>query len=165
VVTLIAGVFPPDETTGAVPVTLVTVPLGMDGNVVKSPAPSIYCESEPAQVKAIAGVDVEFETATSSASPPVVDDTLVTVPVLEVLLLNVVQSELDKAPLLEAEAVGTFKVTTAEVLPLATLLDKSVPEVPSVNAATEVTVPVLFVLLLNVLQSVELKYPLAEADD
>jgi hypothetical protein len=94
-----------------------------------------------------------------------VDDTDVTVPVLEVLLLNVVQSELDKAPLFEAEAVGTFKVTTAEVLPLATLLDKSVPEVPSVNAATEVTVPVLFVLLLNVLQSVELKYPLAEADD
>ena len=125
----------------------------------------MYCESEPAQVKAIAGVVVEFDTATSRLSPPVVDETEVTVPVLFVLLLNVLQSELDKAPLFEAEAVGTFKVITGVVVPLTMVLDKSVPLVPNVIDATDVTVPVFVVLLLNVLQSVELKYPLAEADD
>ena len=30
---LIAGVVPPDDTTGAVPVTLVTVPVAVDDNV------------------------------------------------------------------------------------------------------------------------------------
>ena len=63
----------------------------------------MYSVSAPAQVKAIAGVDVELETATSKASPPVVDDTLVTVPVLFVLLLNVVQSVELKYPLAEAD--------------------------------------------------------------
>ena len=57
--------------------------------------------------------------------------------------LNVLQSVEDKAPLLEAEAVGTFKVITGVVVPVATVLVKSVPLVPKVKAATEVTVPTL----------------------
>jgi hypothetical protein len=57
------------------------------------------------------------------------------------LLLNVVQSVEDRAPLLVADAVGTFNVITGVVVPFATVLDKSVPVVPKVRAATLVTVP------------------------
>ena len=57
------------------------------------------------------------------------------------LLLNVVQSAELKAPRLAAEAVGTFKVITGVVVPVATVLDKSVPVVVNVKAATDVTVP------------------------
>jgi hypothetical protein len=94
-----AGVVPPLDTTGAVPVTDVTVP--------------------------------------------------------EPLLLNVVQSAALKAPRLVAEAVGTFNVITGVVVPLATVELRSVPVVPKVSAATEVTVPEP--LLLNVFQSVDVK--------
>ena len=66
---------------------------------------------------------------------PVVPLTLVT------LLLKVDQSVELKAPRLEAEAVGTFKVMTGVVVLLATVDDKSVPVVPSVKADTLVTVP------------------------
>jgi hypothetical protein len=68
--------------------------------------------------------------------------TEVTVPVFDVLLLNVVQSAELKAPLLLPDAVGTFKVITGVVVPLATVLFKSVPVVPKVKAATLVTLPV-----------------------
>jgi hypothetical protein len=95
----IAGVAPPEDTTGAVPVTEVTVPLP--------------------------------------------------------LLLNVVQSAALKAPRLVAEAVGTCRVITGVVVPVATVLDKSVPVVPIVNAATLVTVPEP--LLLKVVQSVDVR--------
>lgn len=44
-------------------------------------------------------------------------------------------------PLLVADADGTFKVIAGVVVPVATLLDKSVPVVPNVRAATDVTVP------------------------
>ena len=81
----IAGVAPPELTTGAVPVTLVTVP--------------------------------------------------------DPLLLNVVQSAALKAPRLDADAVGTWSVITGVVVPFATVLDRSVPVVPRVSAATLVTVP------------------------
>jgi hypothetical protein len=101
---LIAGVAPPDDTTGEVPVTEVTVP--------------------------------------------------------EPLLLKVVQSVELNAPRFDADAVGTFKVITGVVVPVATVLDKSVPVVPSVSAATDVTVPEP--LLLKVVQSVLVKYPLTE---
>jgi hypothetical protein len=57
------------------------------------------------------------------------------------LLLNVVQSAKDKAPRLVADAVGTFNVITGVVVLFTTLLDKSVPVVPKVRAATLVTVP------------------------
>jgi hypothetical protein len=56
-------------------------------------------------------------------------------------LLNVVQSAELKAPRLVAEAVGTFKVITGVVVPVATVELKSVPVVPKVKADTEVTVP------------------------
>ena len=78
------------------------------------------------------------------------------------MLLNVVQSVELNAPRLVAEAVGTCKVITGVVVPVATVDDKSVPVVPKVNAATLVTVPFVFYLLLKVVQSVELKYPFAE---
>ena len=83
--------------------------------------------------------------------------TLVTVPVLLVLLLNVVQSVELNAPRLLALAVGTFKVMTGVVVPVATVDVKSVPVVPKVKAATLVTVPFVLDLLLNVVQSVDVK--------
>jgi hypothetical protein len=61
--------------------------------------------------------------------------------IADCLPLNVVQSADDKAPLLVALAVGTCKVITGVVVPSATVLDKSVPVVPRVRAATLVTVP------------------------
>jgi len=56
-------------------------------------------------------------------------------------VLKFVKSEELKAPLLVADAVGIFKVITGVVVPVATVLETSVPVVPKVNAATEVTVP------------------------
>ena len=76
------------------------------------------------------------------------------------LLLNVDQSVELNAPRLVAEAVGTFSVITGVVVPLATVEERSVPVVPKVSAATEVTVPEP--LLLNVVQSVLDKKPLVE---
>ena len=81
----------------------------------------------------------------------------VPVPLTEVteplpLLLKVVQSAALKAPRLDADAVGTCSVITGVVVPFATVLDRSVPVVPRVSAATLVTVPLP--LLLNVVQSV-----------
>ena len=58
------------------------------------------------------------------------------------LLLKVVQSALESAPRLVALAVGTFKVITGVVVLLATVELKSVPVVPIVKAATDVTEPV-----------------------
>ena len=66
-------------------------------------------------------------------------ETAVTVP--DPLLLKVVQSAALKAPRLDAEAVGTWSVITGVVVPVATVLDRSVPVVPRVIAATLVTVP------------------------
>ena len=76
------------------------------------------------------------------------------------LLLNVDQSVELNAPRLLADAVGTFRVITGVVVPVATVDVRSVPVVPKVSAATEVTVP--DPLPLNVFQSVLDKYPLAE---
>jgi len=67
-------------------------------------------------------------------------------------LLKVDQSVDDSAPLFVAEAVGTCNVITGVVVPVATVLLKSVPVVPKVKAATEVTVQLP--LLLNVVPSV-----------
>ena len=55
--------------------------------------------------------------------------------------LKVDQSVEFNAPLLAAEAVGMFKVITGVDVPLATEEVTSVPVVPKVKAATEVTVP------------------------
>ena len=68
------------------------------------------------------------------------------------LLLNVDQSVELNAPRFVADAVGTFSVMTGVVVPFATVEERSVPVVPSVSAATLVTVPEP--LLLNVFQSV-----------
>ena len=65
---------------------------------------------------------------------------------LSCLELKVVQSDELKAPLFEAEAVGTFNVITGVVVEFATVELKSVPVVPNVSAATLVTVPTLNVL-------------------
>ena len=76
------------------------------------------------------------------------------------LALKVVQSAALKAPRLVADAVGTCKVITGVVVPLATVELRSVPVVPKVNAATLVTVPLVLDLLLKVVQSVLVRYPL-----
>ena len=78
-----------------------------------------------------------FELKVAAPLVPVV--VKVIVPCFE---LNVLQSALDNAPLFAALAVGTFSVMTGVVVPLATVLPKSLPDVPIVNAATDVTVPV-----------------------
>ena len=57
------------------------------------------------------------------------------------LPLKAVQSAALSAPRLEAEAVGTLSVMTGVEVPVATLEDRSAPVVPSVKAATLVTVP------------------------
>ena len=104
----------------------------------------------PATVNASVPELVIGEPATE-IKPPVKDcATLVTDPLP--LLLKVVQSAALKAPRLVAEAVGTFSVMTGVVVLVATVLDRSVPVVPSVSAATLVTVPLP--LLLKVVQSV-----------
>ena len=72
----------------------------------------------------------------ATGAVPVTD---VTVPLP--LLLNVVQSPELNAPRLVAEAVGMFNVITGVVVPFATVDVRSVPDVPKVRAATEVTVP------------------------
>jgi hypothetical protein len=105
----------------------------------------------PATVKANVPEVVTGDPVTD-IKPPVKDcATLVTDPLP--LLLKVVQSAALKTPRLAAEAVGTFKVMTGVVVPVATVLLRSVPDVPSVSAATLVTVP----LLLKVFQSVLVK--------
>ena len=76
----------------------------------------------------------------------------VTVPVLEVLLLNVVQSVDVKNPLTDVVAAG---IETTGVVPP----DETTGDV----AVTDVIVPVLEVLLLNVDQSVPVKAPVVEA--
>jgi len=54
-------------------------------------------------------------------------------------LLNVVQSAAVRAPRLLADALGTLSVITGVVVEFATVLVKSEPVVPSVNAATLLT--------------------------
>jgi len=61
------------------------------------------------------------------------------------LPLNVLQSAELNAPLFAADAVGMFSVMAGVVVLLATLEVTSVPVVPRVKAATEVTVPVFVV--------------------
>ena len=68
-------------------------------------------------------------------------DPVVVSVIVSCLLLKVVQLAELNAPLLVADAVGTFNVITGVVVPSATVLDKSVPLVPKVKAATLVTVP------------------------
>ena len=87
-----------------------------------------------------------FETKVAAPDVPVVVKVIV-----DCLPLNVLQSAELKAPLLDADAVGTFNVITGVVVPLATELERSVPVVPNVKAATEVTVPVDGVPALNLL--------------
>ena len=148
----IVGVVPPEEATGDVPETDVTVPPPIVGNVVKSPAPSIYCVELPAKSKAKDAAVVEFVTVTSKASPVVVAATEVTVPVFDVLLLKVVKAVDVKYPLTLVEAAAIEIV--GEVPP-----EEATGEVP----LTPVTVPVLDVLLLKVVQSVPVKAPVVEA--
>lgn len=88
----------------------------------------------------------------NSVAATVKSAVLVTGAETDCLLLNVDQSVELSAPRLVAEAVGTFSVITGVVVPLATVEERSVPVVPSVSAATDVTVPEP--LLLNVVQSV-----------
>lgn len=57
------------------------------------------------------------------------------------LALKVLQSVLLSAPRFVADAVGTFSVITGVVVPFATVELRSVPVVPRVRAATDVTVP------------------------
>ncbi len=83
--------------------------------------------SVKAPVVLVSAVSIPIVTPPEDALPVIgeVDPTLVIVPVFDVLLLKVDQSVEDKAPLLFAEAVGTFKVITAAPEPPETLLDKS----------------------------------------
>ena len=105
----------------------------------------------------------------------VVEFTLGTIPNL---LLNVVQSALDNAPRLVADAVGTFNVITGVVVLVATDELKSVPVVPNVKADTFVTVPtdtepprliaellIVILELLNALLGIALKLVPANVGD
>ena len=74
--------------------------------------------------------------------------------------MKVVQSALLNAPRFVADAVGTFNVMTGVVVLFATVELRSVPVVPRVSAATEVTVPEP--LLLKVFQSVLVRYPFTD---
>ena len=133
--TVKAGVVVPVATVMMPPVklTLVTVPEPLLLNVFQSVDVRYPLTEVVAAGILIAGVVPPEET---TGDVPVTD---VTVP--EPLLLNVVQSVLLKAPRLVAEAVGTFRVMTGVVVPFATVEVRSVPVVPKVSAATEVTVP------------------------
>ena len=66
------------------------------------------------------------------------------------LLLNVLQSVDDNNPLLVILDVGRLRVITGVVVPVATLDDTSVPVVPNVRAATDVTVPEPYVVVSKV---------------
>lgn len=130
---LIAGVAPPELTTGAVPVTEVTVPDPLLLKVVQSVA-----DKYPSTDVVACGIEI------AGAAPPLlttgaVPVTPVTVP--EPLLLKIVQSAALNAPRLVADAVGTFNVITGVVVGFATVELRSVPVVPSVSAETDVTVP------------------------
>jgi hypothetical protein len=117
----------------AVPLTEVTVPLPLLLKVVQS-----VLVKYPLTDVVAAGIEI------AGVAPP--DDTTGAVPVTPVtvpepLLLKVVQSAALNAPRLAADAVGTFSVITGVVVEFATVELRSVPEVPKVSAATEVTVP------------------------
>ena len=80
-------------------VTPVISPCGIVGNVVKLPAPFIYCALVPPTAISTDGFTAaSLPILTANALPPCVAATDVTVPVLLVLLLNVVQLAADKAP-------------------------------------------------------------------
>lgn len=98
----------------------------------------------PPEVPAIVNAGVVVPVATDTIPP--VQPTDVTVP--EPLLLNVVQSAAVRAPRLVADADGRLSVMTGVVVPVATVDETSVPVVPKVSAATEVTVPPVPVALM-----------------
>ena len=146
------------NTRAPVPVSSVTAAarLALDGvpRKVAMPAPKDVMPVPPlatAKVPPRVSVPVPVIGPPVSVSPVVPPDPLTEVTLPLPLLLKVVQSADDNAPRLLAEAVGTFSVITGVVVPVATVDDKSVPAVPSVIAATLVTVPEP--LLLNVVQS------------
>ena len=79
-----------------------------------------------------------FNVAPTNVAAPLVP--VVVRVIASCLPLNVLQLAELKAPLLVADAVGTFKVIAGVVVLLATLADKSVPVAPKLNE-TLVTVP------------------------
>lgn len=95
----------------------------------------------PPEVPATVNAGVVVPVATDTTPP--VKLTEVTVP--EPLLLNVVQSAAVSKPRLVADDEGKLSVMTGVVVPVATVDVASVPVVPKVSAATDVTVPVLLV--------------------
>ena len=141
-----AGVVVPVATDTIPPVqpTEVTVPEPLPLNVVQSAAvskPRLVADDE-GKLSVMTGVvvPVAMEDETSvPVVPKVSAATDVTVP--EPLPLNVVQSAAVSAPRLVADADGRLSVMTGVVVPVATVDETSVPVVPKVNAATEVTVP------------------------
>ena len=120
-----------ESPVGTVIATEVTVPLPLLLKVFQS----VEVKYPLTEVVA-AGIDIVFVVLTNG---------LENVKALS-LLLKVDQSVELNAPRFVALAVGTFKVITGVVVPVATVLDKSVPLVPNVKAATDVTVPTLQVL-------------------
>ena len=124
-------------TFGHVPVTLTLVPAVIDAVV--EPVPPLAIGKAVPEYETANVPDDVIDAGVTLRNAGTVIPIEVTLPVP--LLLNVVQSVALRTPLFRAEAVGTFKVITGVVVPVATALDKSVPVVPKVRADTDVTVP------------------------
>jgi len=160
---LIAGVTPPEDAIGAVPVTLVTGAVPLEAAVTRPLASTVMLVFvyEPADTVVFAKVRAVATLAEPSTEPepvasPVKDSVLAVDQASAVVALpesDAVIVPALKSPL--ASLATTFEAVFADVASTAIVpLVVIVPPVRYEPAVTLVTVPVFDVLLLNVFQSV-----------